>query len=213
MEIVPNVHLIPGIIANSYLIIETQGLTLIDAGLPGSHKKILRYMTSLGYAPKGLKRIIITHADFDHVVGWRLLKQPQAGVSLPMLPKQAQLQAGVPPARSNPPIFLPDGSSGSWGACSRPPRPRWMKSWQMGWSYQSWADCASWRHLGIPLGTFRCMRPQWVSCFAAIRSFQKRGKCAAQAGRTTGIKPGRMSLSGNRLRWVQKSFAPGMAWW
>jgi glyoxylase-like metal-dependent hydrolase (beta-lactamase superfamily II) len=74
MEIIPNVHLIRGIVANPYLIIEPQGLTLIDAGLPGSHKKILRYMAELGYAPKGLKRIIITHADFDHVGGLSALK-------------------------------------------------------------------------------------------------------------------------------------------
>jgi glyoxylase-like metal-dependent hydrolase (beta-lactamase superfamily II) len=69
MKITPNVHLIPGVIANSYLILETTGLTLIDAGLPGSHSKILRFLTQLGYAPKGLKRIIITHADIDHVGG------------------------------------------------------------------------------------------------------------------------------------------------
>ena len=79
MEIIPNIHIIPGIVANCYLIIEPQGLTLIDAGLPGSHKKILRYMADLGYAPKGLKRIIITHADFDHVGGLASLKTATGG--------------------------------------------------------------------------------------------------------------------------------------
>ncbi len=74
MEIAPNIHLIPGIIANSYLITELQGLTLIDAGLPGSGKKVLRYMTDLGYAPRGLKRIVITHSDYDHVGGLAELK-------------------------------------------------------------------------------------------------------------------------------------------
>jgi glyoxylase-like metal-dependent hydrolase (beta-lactamase superfamily II) len=74
MEIIPNVHLVPGIIANPYLIIESNGLTLIDTGLPGSHKKILRYMAGLGYAPRGLRRIIITHADYDHVGSLAALK-------------------------------------------------------------------------------------------------------------------------------------------
>ena len=74
MEIIPNVHLIPDITANPYLIIDPAGLTLIDAGLPGSHKKILRYLAGLGYAPKDLKRILITHADFDHVGGLAALK-------------------------------------------------------------------------------------------------------------------------------------------
>jgi len=74
MEIIPNVHLIPNTVANPYLLIDPDGLTLIDAGLPGSHKKILRYLASLGYAPGDLKRILITHADFDHVGGLAPLK-------------------------------------------------------------------------------------------------------------------------------------------
>jgi glyoxylase-like metal-dependent hydrolase (beta-lactamase superfamily II) len=74
MEIVPNVHLIPGIVANPYLIIEPTGLTLIDTGLPGSSKKILKYMAELGYAPRGLRRIIITHADIDHIGSLAALK-------------------------------------------------------------------------------------------------------------------------------------------
>jgi glyoxylase-like metal-dependent hydrolase (beta-lactamase superfamily II) len=74
MEILPNVHLIPNIVANPYLLIDPDGLTLIDAGLPGSHRKILRYLSGLGYQPHDLKRILITHADFDHVGGLAALK-------------------------------------------------------------------------------------------------------------------------------------------
>jgi len=44
VEIIPNVHLIPNIVANPYLLIDPDGLTLIDAGLPGSQRKILRYL-------------------------------------------------------------------------------------------------------------------------------------------------------------------------
>ena len=75
MEVAPNVHLIPGITANPYLIVDADGLTLIDAGLPGSDRKILRALAGLGYyAPKDLKRILITHAGFDHVGGLARLK-------------------------------------------------------------------------------------------------------------------------------------------
>jgi glyoxylase-like metal-dependent hydrolase (beta-lactamase superfamily II) len=74
VEIAPNVHLIPGITANPYLIVDTDGLTLVDAGLPGSDRKILRALTGLGHAPRDLKRILITHADFDHVGGLARLK-------------------------------------------------------------------------------------------------------------------------------------------
>lgn len=69
MEIAPSVHRIPGVIASSYLIVEPTGLTLIDAGLGGSHNRILKYLADLGRPRKSLKRILITHADGDHVGG------------------------------------------------------------------------------------------------------------------------------------------------
>ena len=92
MEIIPNVHLIPKTVANPYLLIDPDGLTLIDAGLPGSHKKILRYMASLGYAPKDLKRILITHSDFDHVGGLPALKRA-TGARVYASPVEAQAMA------------------------------------------------------------------------------------------------------------------------
>ncbi len=79
MEIIPKVHHIPGVRANPYLILEKEGLTLIDAGLPGSQRGILRYIASLGYAPKDLRRIIITHSDIDHIGGLAALKTASGG--------------------------------------------------------------------------------------------------------------------------------------
>jgi glyoxylase-like metal-dependent hydrolase (beta-lactamase superfamily II) len=92
MEIIPNVHLIPKTVANPYLLIDPDGLTLIDAGLPGSHKKILRSMAGLGYAPGDLKRILITHADFDHVGGLAPLKKA-TGARIYASPVEAQALA------------------------------------------------------------------------------------------------------------------------
>jgi glyoxylase-like metal-dependent hydrolase (beta-lactamase superfamily II) len=92
MEIIPNVHLVPNIVANPYLLIDPDGLTLIDAGLPGSHRKILQYMSGLGYGPQDLKRILITHADFDHVGGLAALKKA-TGARLYASPIEAQAMA------------------------------------------------------------------------------------------------------------------------
>jgi len=75
MEIIATVHLIPNIVANPYLIIDPDGLTVIDTGLPGNYRKILKYMTGLGYFPSDLKRIIITHADTDHIGSLYALKK------------------------------------------------------------------------------------------------------------------------------------------
>ena len=79
MEVVNNVHLIPGIVANPYLIINPEGLILIDTGLPKSDKKILEYVTSLGYDIGDIKEIIITHADGDHVGGLVAIKAGSGG--------------------------------------------------------------------------------------------------------------------------------------
>ena len=43
-----------------------QRLTLIDGGLPGDGKKILRYIDQLGRSPQDLERIILTHSHPDH---------------------------------------------------------------------------------------------------------------------------------------------------
>src|SRR5208283_3432217 len=75
MEITTNVHLIPNIVANPYLIMDPDGLTLIDTGLPGSDKKILNYISGLGRSPSDLKRIIITHSDIDHVGGLSAIRK------------------------------------------------------------------------------------------------------------------------------------------
>jgi len=67
MEIIPNVHQIRGTVSNCYLIVDADGLTLIDCGLPRDEKTIQAYITRLGYTLRDLKRIIITHADGDHM--------------------------------------------------------------------------------------------------------------------------------------------------
>jgi len=75
MEIIPNVHIIPGITVNHYLLKDTNGLTLIDAGIPGSAWKVLAYLRRWHFSPRDLKRILITHADYDHVGGLAALKR------------------------------------------------------------------------------------------------------------------------------------------
>jgi glyoxylase-like metal-dependent hydrolase (beta-lactamase superfamily II) len=74
MEIIPNVHLIPAGFVNMYLIVDSDGLTVIDTGMPGSEKRILTYIANLDRAPSDVQRIILTHSDADHVGGLAALK-------------------------------------------------------------------------------------------------------------------------------------------
>lgn len=75
MEIVPNVHVIPSLTANPFLLIDRAGLTLIDTDIPGSAGRILRYIKRLGYAPRDLNRVLLTHGDYDHAGSVAALKK------------------------------------------------------------------------------------------------------------------------------------------
>ncbi len=67
MEIVPGLHKVDGVKgANAYLILATEPI-LVDTGLPGQEKVLLRYLSQLGYRTGDLKYILLTHYDLDHV--------------------------------------------------------------------------------------------------------------------------------------------------
>ncbi len=78
MKITDNIFLVPNVVANPYVIVDADGLTLIDAGLPGSQKKILSYVADLGKAARDITRIILTHSDLDHVGGLTALHKATA---------------------------------------------------------------------------------------------------------------------------------------
>ena len=69
MKVIDNVYVVPDVKCNTYVIADADGLTIIDAGLPRSHIRILRYIAGLGKAAGDVRRILITHADWDHVGG------------------------------------------------------------------------------------------------------------------------------------------------
>ena len=69
MKITDNLYIVPDVLANTYLLADEEGLTLIDTGMPRSHKKILAYISELGKTEDDLKRILLTHSDVDHVGG------------------------------------------------------------------------------------------------------------------------------------------------
>ncbi|KAF0106989.1 MAG: beta-lactamase domain-containing protein [Anaerolineaceae bacterium] len=75
MKIAANIHIIPGVTAHPYLLVDSDGLTLIDTGIPGSANKILRYIKQAGYARRDLNRILLTHADYDHAGSLAALKK------------------------------------------------------------------------------------------------------------------------------------------
>lgn len=66
MEILPGLHSVALLGARGYLASERE-LTLIDAGLPGSRRRLERYLSGIGRSLGELRRIVITHAHPDHI--------------------------------------------------------------------------------------------------------------------------------------------------
>jgi glyoxylase-like metal-dependent hydrolase (beta-lactamase superfamily II) len=74
MEILPGIHQVDGVNGNSY-ILDRNGLTVIDTGIPGSGKTILMYIRdTLHREPSAITTVIITHFHTDHIGGIAALK-------------------------------------------------------------------------------------------------------------------------------------------
>jgi len=69
MEIVPNVHLVPGMRGANVYLLSGRTLALVDTGMPGSAQTILSYVEGLDLAAGDLASIVITHHHLDHVGG------------------------------------------------------------------------------------------------------------------------------------------------
>jgi len=67
--VVPGVWRVPlaGGTVNAYVLVEDDGLTLVDCGYPGSCETILRSLSGTGHSASDIRRLVITHADIDHM--------------------------------------------------------------------------------------------------------------------------------------------------
>jgi glyoxylase-like metal-dependent hydrolase (beta-lactamase superfamily II) len=78
-------------IVNCFLVREDDGLTLVDANLPGSANSILRLAKQIG---SPIRRILLTHAHFDHTGAVDDLMQLTTGLELLMGDREARFLAG-----------------------------------------------------------------------------------------------------------------------
>jgi len=68
MQLADGVFKVDGVrVANVYLVMTQDGLLLVDTGMPGNAKRILRFIERLGREPRDLRDIVLTHCDIDHV--------------------------------------------------------------------------------------------------------------------------------------------------
>lgn len=85
VKLADNVWRIPTLganLINSFAFEEPDGsLTLVDAGLRGAPKKLVRSLAAIGKQPSDVTRILLTHAHVDHVGGAAPLRR-QTGASV-----------------------------------------------------------------------------------------------------------------------------------
>ncbi len=67
MQIGPHLHRLGNDIVASYLIDTDDGITLIDAGLPGHWADLNKELAAIGKPASEIRGLILTHGDGDHI--------------------------------------------------------------------------------------------------------------------------------------------------
>jgi glyoxylase-like metal-dependent hydrolase (beta-lactamase superfamily II) len=81
MQLAPSLHRIGSDIVNVYLIEDEQGITVIDAGIPGLWGDLLAELKSMGRSLGDIRGVVLTHADGDHL-GFAERLRNEHGVSV-----------------------------------------------------------------------------------------------------------------------------------
>jgi glyoxylase-like metal-dependent hydrolase (beta-lactamase superfamily II) len=67
MELGPHLRRIGNDIVAAYLVVTDDGITLVDAGLPGHWNDLLRELDAIGRSPDDIRGLVLTHGDSDHI--------------------------------------------------------------------------------------------------------------------------------------------------
>ncbi|WP_405780028.1 MBL fold metallo-hydrolase [Streptomyces sp. NBC_00859] len=67
MKLAPHLHRLGNDLVACYLIDTPEGITLIDAGLPGHWRDLQRELDSLGKSADDIRGLVLTHGDSDHI--------------------------------------------------------------------------------------------------------------------------------------------------
>lgn len=89
-EVVPRVYRVPLGFVNAFVLVEEEGLTLIDAGMAWHARRLRRALQALGFGPAAVRQVLVTHADGDHVGGLPALLAQAPAAQVLASPHEAQ---------------------------------------------------------------------------------------------------------------------------
>ena len=67
MKLGPHLHRIGNDVVAAYLVDTEDGVTVVDAGLPGHWSELLAELTTMGRTPADVRGLVLTHGDSDHI--------------------------------------------------------------------------------------------------------------------------------------------------
>ncbi|KPM55386.1 metallo-beta-lactamase [Frankia sp. R43] len=124
VELVPDLYFLRFPVGHVYLWRDPDGLTVIDAGLPGSGPHIAEAIRGLGWHPRDVRQLVLTHGHVDHagaaaeVAAWGEVTVLAHQADVPLVEGRAaalppdladweqalydQVQAGLPAAAAEP---------------------------------------------------------------------------------------------------------------
>ena len=106
MELALSLHRIGNDIVAAYLVVTPEGVTVIDAGLPGLWSELVTELASVGRTLSDVKGVVLTHGDSDHV-GFAERLRRDHGVPVYVHAADASRAKGGPkPKNGMPPMKL-----------------------------------------------------------------------------------------------------------
>ena len=95
MKLDSHLHRIGNDIVAAYFVDTPEGVTVIDAGLPGHFRDLVSELKGIGRTPADVKGVILTHGDSDHV-GFAERLRREYGVPVFVHPADADRAKGGP---------------------------------------------------------------------------------------------------------------------
>ena len=93
MQLAPDLHRIGSDLVNVYLVADSTGVTVVDAGLSGHWPELVEELSVMGRSLSDVRALVLTHGDTDHI-GFAERLHREVGVPVYVHPADAARATG-----------------------------------------------------------------------------------------------------------------------